>query len=133
MDYKKLSYKKARKVFSKLNGKVRIPDELMRVIVDYENKNSDSQPLGMRIEDLKNIKKKDLKEIKSRGYEIYEFKNLSSYINYENLRDGDLLAVKFNGITYETENIIECINKRNSTINCHPPYHFSQRYKKINL
>lgn|SRR3989304_4336795 len=129
-----MNYKEAIAIYEKINGIETIPVEVMRVIVDYENKNSKDKSPGISLKDLKKkLCKKDLELLSSKGYEIYKYFSNQEYINYEGLKNGDLLAVKFNGTNYETENILECVKNKNRTINVHPEFHFSQRYKLVKI
>jgi len=137
-----MDYLEAKRIYSKLNGIERIPSDVMRVIINYENKNIKKEELGMSLELFKNLSKKHIDKIINNGFQIYKYIDNNNYINYENLKNGDLVAVKFNGVNYETIQISKYIRLRSTKkleegigccINAHSPEHFHKRYKIFEL
>jgi translation initiation factor IF-1 len=137
-----MDYLEAKRIYSELNGVERIPSFVMKVIIDYENKNIKKEELGMSLELFKNLPKKHIDKIINNGFQIYSYINNNDYINYENLKNGDLVAVKFNGVNYETIQISKYIKLRSTKnlkdgegccINAHPPENFHKRYKIFEL
>jgi len=124
-----------------LNGEERIPRELMRSIVETENKNSTKHSAGISLDELKKlVSKAHLNRILSNGYQIYEYLDDTEYINYEGFKNGELVAVKFNGVNYVTADILKYIRLRKpekhdwkTHINAIPPCNFHQRYKQVNI
>lgn len=134
-----MDYFEAKELYNTLNGIETIPKNVMDIIINFENENFEKEQLGMTLESFKKLSKKQIDKITNNGYEIYEYLDNRDYTNYENLKKGDLVAVKFNGINYLTVNISKYIKLRSANklqnatgcvINAHPPRHFFNRYKK---
>lgn len=129
---KELTYKEARKVFNYHNERgLGIPKDVMNVIVEHENSKKKHKSPGIRKKELDSMDKDKLNHVLSKGFKIYKYLDTPGYINYEGLKKGDLLAAEFNGVNFVTENILECAEDKDATINAHPSENFNKRYKLV--
>ena len=133
-----MDYETAKEIFDRMNGIERIPSIVMRVIVEHNQATKKYESPGIAPERFKmEVSNKDLERIINNEFEIYKYLDNKDYINYEGLINGDLVAVIFNGVNFETHNIRKYIRSNPksdySCINAHPPEHFHKRYKLLDI
>ncbi len=139
MTLEKEMYDEALSIYRNLQPDERCPSDIMRLMIDYENKYHAKKSPGISIEDFNNLPQKHINRIIDMGYQLYKYNDVKSYTNYENLKQDELVMVKFNGVNFETMNINKFIKLRKPEktdwkvgINAHPPYHFEKRYTLYN-